>query len=232
MTISAIVRSGQVRGNSGPALPAAVAAAPGAGGDDPTVPTRRPWWRRWIESFPRQPEEEFQRERLERLLALLEAAREELTAGWMQDGWWSVPRADGRQALVSGLAAGVSGPEPVSAVCLVGALVRAASAQDPDAGAGLAVAAVYDALWESRGQPPGPWVIPSPQARLAQVQVLTRWNDAAGRTSEEVLAVLDRAISRTVLSLAAIPAPQGTSSAWPGPEAAETNPVNGSAARA
>jgi hypothetical protein len=228
MTSSAIVRSGQLRGAGGPALPAAGAAAPGAGGDPPARP-RRPWWRRWILSFPRQPAEEFQRERLERLLTLLEAAREELTAGWMQDGWWSVPRADGQQAVVSGLAAGVSGPEPVSAVCLVGALVRAAAGQGPEAGVGLAITAVYDALWESRGQPPGPWAVPSPQARLAQVQVLTRWNDAPGRTGEEVLATLDRAISRTMLSLAAIPAPQGNSSAWPGPEAAENNPVNGSA---
>jgi hypothetical protein len=230
MTNSAIVRSGQVRGDSGPAPPAAVAAVPGVGGGDPPARPRRPWWRRWIESFPRQPEEEFQRERLERLLALLEAARDELTVGWVQDGWWSVPRADGRQALVSGLAAGISGPEPVSAVCLVGALVRAASAQGPDTEASLAITAVYDALWESRGQPPGPWAVLSPQARLAQVQALTRWNDAAGRTGEEVLAVLDRAISRTMLSLAEIPAPQGNSSAWPGPEAAERNPVNGSAA--
>ena len=145
MTSSAIVHSGQVRGESGPAVPAAVAAAPGADGD-PSPRPRRPWWRRWIRSFPRRPAEEFQHERLERLLALLEAAREELTAGWVQDGWWSVPRADGQQALVSGLAAGVSGPEPVSAVCLVGALVRAAAGQGPDAGAGLAITAVYDAL--------------------------------------------------------------------------------------
>jgi hypothetical protein len=227
MASSAIARYGQVRGESGPALPAAVAATPEAGGDR----RPRPWWRRWIRSFPRQPAEEFQHERLERLLALLEAAREELTAGWVQDGWWSVPRADGQQALVSGLAAGVSGPEPVSAVCLVGALVRAAAGQGPDAGAGLAITAVYDALWESRGQPPGRWAVPSPQARLAQVQGLTRWNDAQGRTSEDVLAILDRAISRTMLSLAAIPAPPGSSSAWPGPEVAETNPVNGSAGR-
>ena len=181
MASSAIARYGQVRGESGPALPAAVAATPEAGGDR----RPRPWWRRWIRSFPRRPAEEFQHERLERLLALLEAAREELTAGWVQDGWWSVPRADGQQALVSGLAAGVSGPEPVSAVCLVGALVRAAAGQGPDAGAGLAITAVYDALWESRGQPPGRWAVPSPQARLAQVQGLTRWNDAQGRTSED-----------------------------------------------
>jgi hypothetical protein len=170
--------------------------------------------------------EEFQRATLERLLALLEAARGDLEAGWVQGGWWSVPRAGAKPALLSGLAAGVSTPDSVNAVCLVGALVRAASGQGPDAGAGRAIDAVHDALWESRGQPaarpgPGPWPVPSPQVRLAQVQVLTRWNDAEGRTGEEVLAVLDRAISRTMLSLAAIPAPQADSSAWPGPELAE-----------
>lgn len=161
--------------------------------------------------------EEFQRATLEQLLALLEAARGELEAGWVQDGWWSVPRAGAKPALLSGLAAGVSRPDSVNAVCLVGALVRAASAQGPDAGAGRAIDAVHDALWESRGQPsgpprPGPWPVPSPQVRLAQVQALSRWNDAEGRTSEEVLAVLDRAISRTMLSLAEIPAPGGISS--------------------
>jgi hypothetical protein len=90
---------------------------------------------------------------------------------------------------------------------------------------------VYDALWESRGQPPGRWSVPSPQARLAQIQVLTHWNDAPGRTNEEVLAILDRAISRTMLSLAAIPAPPGSPPAGPGPAAAEKYPANGSAAQ-
>jgi hypothetical protein len=108
----------------------------------------------------------------------------------VQGGWWSVPRAGAKPALLSGLAAGVSTPDSVNAVCLVGALVRAASGQGPDAGAGRAIDAVHD---------------------------------AEGRTSEEVLAVLDRAISRTMLSLAAIPAPQADSSAWPGPELAEKN---------
>ena len=43
--------------------------------------------------------EEFQRASLEQLLALLEAARGELEAGWVQDGWWSVPRAGATPAL-------------------------------------------------------------------------------------------------------------------------------------
>jgi starvation-inducible outer membrane lipoprotein len=105
---------------------------------------------------------------------------------------------------------------------------------------------VYDALWESRGQPsarpgPGPWPVPSPQVQLAQVQTLTRWNDAKGRTGGEVLAVLDRAISRTILSLAALPAPPGASPArhdqetghgrTPAQAAAEKYPANGSAAQ-
>ena len=156
---------------------AAVTATPGAGEHDPSHPPRRPWWRRrWLPSFPDESADEYQRTSLEQLLALLEAAREELAAGWVQDGWWSVPSGGGPQALATGLAAGVARSGPVSAVCLVGALVRAGSrqgpgGQDPDGqgpggrGPGgqhprgpdeqrsrvsRAVDAVYDALWESR----------------------------------------------------------------------------------
>jgi len=160
---------------------------------------------------------EFRRASLEQLLALLEAAREELEAGWVQGGWWSVSPGGGQRTMVSGLVAGACRPESVSAVCLVGALVRAGSGQGPGSEVGRAIDAVYDALWESRGQPaarPGPSAPPvsSPQVRLAHVQALTRWNDAKGRTSDEVVAILDRAISRTILSLAAIPAPRGSCS--------------------
>jgi hypothetical protein len=37
--------------------------------------------------------------------------------------------------------------------------------------------------------------------------MLTRWNDRAGRTQEEVLAVVDRAISATIMDLMAAPRP-------------------------
>jgi hypothetical protein len=250
MTTSTIAPAGH-RPEAGVAAVSAdaVTATPGAGERGPSTRPRRPWWRRlWAPSFPGPSADEYQRASLEQLLALLEAAREELTAGWVQDGWWSVPSGGGRPVLASGLAAGVSRSGPVDAVCLVGALARAGSRQRPggqgfggqdpggqdpggrrargadgrSSGISRAVDAVYGALWESRGQPaahsgPGLPPLPSPQVRLAQVQALTRWNDAEGRTGEEVLAVLDRAISHTMLSLAAMPAPAGGPAPADGP---------------
>src|SRR5215831_11983819 len=132
MTTSTIAPAGHRPEAGGAAVSAAaVTATPGAGERGPSPRPRRPWWRRlWAPSFPGQSADEYQRATLEQLLALLEAAREELTAGWVQDGWWSVS-GGGRQVLAIGLAAGVSRPGPVDAVCLVGALVRAGSRQRP-----------------------------------------------------------------------------------------------------
>ncbi len=183
-----------------------------APGDGATRARReRPWWRRSHGlGAPRQSRLEIQHAVLERLLALLEAARAELSAGWVQDGWWATPADGGQQILATGLAAGASDPHPADAVCLVGALIRAGAAQGGDAETGRAIDAVYDALWESRGQPAtatGMLTVSPPQVRQARTQALTRWNDAQGRTSGEVLAVLDRAIARVIQTLAALPAP-------------------------
>ncbi len=41
-----------------------------------------------------------------------------------------------------------------------------------------------------------------------RIQALTRWNDAKARTSDEVLAIMDRAIARTILGMASAPAPR------------------------
>jgi hypothetical protein len=172
----------------------------------------RPWWRR-LPALTAQPPPEIQHACLERLLALLEAARTELSAGWVQGGWWAVRTTAGRPSVLTGLAAGAAAGGPVSAACLVGALIRAGSGPGGDSEAGRAIDAVYDALWEAQGQPaaapgPGLLMVSSPPVRQARVQTLTRWNDAAGRTGDEVLAVLDRAIARVIQDLAAIPAPR------------------------
>ena len=71
---------------------------------------------------------------------------------------------------------------------------------------------MYDALWASRGQasapdPGGLPPVPSPEVRQARVRMLTRWNDQAERTQEEVLAVVDRAISATIMDLMSAPRP-------------------------
>jgi hypothetical protein len=213
MTTSTVVRPGHLPEASRPAVPAAVDTT--APGPHRSPRLRRPWWRLWIRSAPRRPVGEFRRTTLQRLLALLEAARQELAAGWVQGGWWSVSPGGGRRTALSGVAAGAAPPESVRAVCLVGALVRAGSGQGTDSELGRAIGVVHDALWESRGHPaarpgPNPPVVPSPQTRLAQIQTLTRWNDAQGRTSDEVFAILDLAISRTIQSLAASPAPPGS----------------------
>lgn len=179
---------------------------------EPQVPAEStPWWRRLnILGGSRQSVLEIQHAVLERLLALLEAARENVSAGWVQEGWWATPAGSGQRILMTGLAAGASIPGNADAVCLVGALIRAGRAQGADSEFGRAIDAVYDAVWESRGEPltaTGMLTVPAPHVRQARTQALTRWNDTQGRTSGEVLEVLDRAIARVIQTLAALPAP-------------------------
>ena len=167
------------------------------------------WWQRvWRRLMP-PLSTELVLDQLNRQLAVLEGARAELEVGWVQGGWWSVTSADGNQRLVSGFAAaGGDRPDHVDGSCLVGALARVGSLSD----VGRAVDAVYDALWASRDQPGAPRhgvlpPVPAPEVRLARVRMLTRWNDRAERTQEEVLALVDRAISATIMDLMAAPRP-------------------------
>jgi hypothetical protein len=149
-------------------------------------------------------------DRLNRQLAVLEGARAELEAGWVQGGWWTVGLSDGTPRLVTGYAAAGGHPDRVDGVCLVGALVRAGS-QLPDAAShvGRAVDAVHEALWVSWGHPgaPRPCGLSAPEVRRARVRTLTQWNDQPERTAAEVLAVVDRAISATIMDLMSVPRP-------------------------
>lgn len=184
-------------------------------------PPRRERLRRWrllAAGPPRQSLPEIQHAVLERVLALLEAACADVSAGWAQDGWWATPARDGRRVLATGLAAGAATPHRADAVCLVGALIRAGAAQGGDSEFGRAVDAVYDALWESREQPDtvtGMLTLSPPQVRQARIAALTRWNDTRGRTSGEILSILDLAIARVMQALAALPAPRAVAAAQP-----------------
>ena len=126
-----------LRTGTGSAVSREVTAEPGEPG----------WWRRvWRRLMP-PPSAELILAQLNGQLAVLEGARAELEAGWVQGGWWSVTSADGDHRLATGDAGG--SPAHIDGACLVGALARAGSSSD----VGRAVDAVYDALWASRGQP-------------------------------------------------------------------------------
>jgi hypothetical protein len=169
------------------------------------------WRRVWQRLMP-APDAELVLDQLNRQLAVLEGARAELEAGWVQGGWWATRSKDGSARAATGYAAAGGHPDQVDGACLVGAIVRA-GAQLSVAGSdaarsdiGRAVDAVYDALWTSRGQPdtrlPGKLApVPPPDVRLARVRTLTQWNDQAGRSQAEILAVVDRAISATIMDL-------------------------------
>jgi hypothetical protein len=169
------------------------------------------WRRVWQRLMP-APDAELVLDQLNRQLAVLEGARTELEAGWVQGGWWATSSQDGSLRLATGYAAAGGHPDQVDGTCLVGAIVRAGSqlsAGGSDAARsdiGRAVDMVYDALWTSRGQPderlPGKLApVPPPDVRLARVRTLTQWNDQAGRSQAEILAVVDRAISATIMDL-------------------------------
>jgi hypothetical protein len=166
----------------------------------------RGWWRRLWQRLMPPPSAELILAQLNAQLAVLEGARAELEAGWVQGGWWSVTSADGDRRLVTGDAGG--SPAHVDGACLVGALARAGSFSE----VGRAVDAVYDALWASRGQasessPGGLPPVPAPEVRLARVRMLTQWNDQAERTQAEVLSLVDHAISGTIMDLMSAPRP-------------------------
>jgi hypothetical protein len=186
---------------------------------EPPAVARSGWWRRVWQRLMPLPAAELLLAQLDRQLAVLEEARAELEAGWVQGGWWTVSSADGSPRLVTGPAVAGGHPDRVDGVCLVGALVRTGSSL-PEASqdVGRAVDAVYDALWAARGQPgpsrPGGLPpVPPPDVRLARVRTLTQWNDQAGRTQAEVLAVVDQAISATIMNLMTIPRPASAESA-------------------
>lgn len=175
------------------------------------------WCRVWQRLMP-APDVKLVLDQLNRQLALLEGARTELEAGWVQGGWWATSSQDGSVRLATGYAAAGGHPDQIDGACLIGAIVRAGSrlsVAGSDAARsdiGRAVDTVYDALWTSRGQPdlrpPGKLApVPPPDVRLARVRTLTQWNDQAGRSQAEILAVVDRAISATIMDLLSVPRP-------------------------
>jgi hypothetical protein len=132
--------------------------------------------------------------RLGEVCEILDGARAILVDdGWVQNRWYGTG-------------------SPRSGACLVGAVVRAARSHD-ETGAGPALDVVWDALQESRGLT-GPGIAgraAPPQVRIARVRDLTRWNDRAERTRDDVVGLLDLATSRAIMAAMRAPALAGAS---------------------
>jgi len=121
-------------------------------------------------------------------LAVLVGTRPVLEHGWLQNAERVVRTADGRLRS--------RGDGVVVSACLVGAVVEAGRRYDDDpCAAGPALDALWLALYqESSADAVGR--VPSPVVRNLRARDLARWNDAPGRTVEDVLALVDRATWR------------------------------------
>jgi len=148
---------------------------------------------------------------LTRTRDLLEQAREVVAdGGWTGGGtWFTIRRPDGtvRPASLAESFALRSPAAPVAGACVVGILIRLAD--NPDRVPTVddvwrATDELYEAMHESLGHdsfPPGR-AYPIAQRR-ARLRGLTAWNDEVGRTSDDVLDLFDRAISRTIVGAVA-----------------------------
>lgn len=135
--------------------------------------------------------------RLEGATALLERARALVADGWVQDSFYVVRGRSGETRPVSPFGLLLLNRSDVVGACLVGAVAHASASVDRPDRRGQAALAV-DNLWQALTDEPGP-SDPHPGARAARVRELARWNDEPARSRDDVLGLLDRAVSRTIL---------------------------------
>lgn len=153
-----------------------------------------------------RPAEAVERDR-QRVLAdaraLLERARELVSTGWVQDAFYVVRDRQDRLRPVSPFGLLMLSRSDVVGACLVGAVAHATAQVDRRvrrAPAALAVDTLWAELRERDERPPVDAVDHGhPAARAARVRELARWNDQPGRRRADVLDLLDRAVSRTIL---------------------------------
>jgi hypothetical protein len=135
--------------------------------------------------------------RLEGTTALLERARALVAEGWVQDSFYVVRGRNGEHRPVSPVGLLLLSRRDVVGACLVGAVAHASSATDRQDRRGQAALAI-DTLWQTLTDGVD-MSDPHPGARAARVRELARWNDEPCRTQHDVLGLLDRAVSRTIL---------------------------------
>ena len=150
--------------------------------------------------------------RLERIRDLLEQTRASLIRdGWTSGAWFSVASGGAVRQVSTAEAISLSRPgNQVSGACLVGAMMRLVD--DPDTAPSVTDAwGCVDELFEAMHERMGHQSLPagriySHDQRRAHLRALTEWNDAPNRHLDEVLELIDRAVSRTLLAACAQPA--------------------------
>jgi hypothetical protein len=162
--------------------------------------------RRWGGLLPPRRDAEVERLRqLEGAQAVLERARTLIAQGWVQDAFYIVRGRNGESRPVSPFGLLMLTRTDVVGACLVGAVAHASGSVDRRERRGHAALAV-DTLWHTLAEDPSyerlptaPYDAVHPAARAARVRELARWNDEPVRTRDEVLGLVDRAVSRTIL---------------------------------
>lgn len=162
--------------------------------------------RRWGGLLPPRRDAELERLRqLEGAQAVLERARTLIAQGWVQDAFYIVRGRNGESRPVSPFGLLLLTRTDVVGACLVGAVAHASGSVDRRERRGQAAVAV-DTLWHTLAEDPSyerlptaPYDAVHPAARAARVRELARWNDEPARTRDEVLGLVDRAVSRTIL---------------------------------
>jgi hypothetical protein len=162
--------------------------------------------RRWGGLLPPRRDAEVERLRqLEGAQAVLERARTLIAQGWVQDAFYIVRGRNGESRPVSPFGLLLLTRTDVLGACLVGAVAHASGSVDRRERRGQAALAV-DTLWHTLAEDPSyerlptaPYDAVHPAARAARVRELARWNDEPVRTRDEVLGLVDRAVSRTIL---------------------------------
>jgi hypothetical protein len=109
-------------------------------------------------------------------------------AGWVQRAWFTVETPGGARPLTA-YDVGLAEDLPVVGACLVGAVVHAAGG--PATVRSQLVQRSLELTWHTLREPDRPvrWC-PGPGLRMMTVLDLTHWNDAPGRTRDEVVGLL------------------------------------------
>jgi hypothetical protein len=121
--------------------------------------------------------------------SLLQRSVEVVSGGWIQGAWFTVATRGGTRVVAAHDVRRAT-RHPVVGACLVGGIVEGGGG--PTSVRSQLVRRTLDLTWHTLHEDPREPVrwCPGPDVRLLRLLDLTRWNDAPGRTQEEVVDLL------------------------------------------